>query len=154
MDFYITKASGGSIAYQHFRPQLQKTFNHPLLGGCCSYITCLHNNHHDFCAMHTSVSELDSTWQMLASKYQCGPWLPCWRLNPPLSLRTILSLLIFVSAYSAFLDFAFALYPVLQISKLQMERSKKIILGGSMSLGFLYVGSHWFLPWTEVTEQI
>ncbi|MCJ1238760.1 hypothetical protein MMC14_006751 [Varicellaria rhodocarpa] len=42
-----------------------------------------------------------------------------------------------VGTYSAILDFAFALYPILQVSKLQMERSRKILIGSSLSLGFV-----------------
>ncbi|KAJ8058122.1 hypothetical protein OCU04_012980 [Sclerotinia nivalis] len=55
----------------------------------------------------------------------------CWNKNINVDLGYL------AGSYSAFLDFAFALYPVLQVSKLQMERSRKILLAGSLSLGFL-----------------
>lgn len=41
--------------------------------------------------------------------------------------------------YSASLDLGFALYPCLRISRLQMKRSKKILIAGALSLGIMYV---------------
>ncbi|ESZ99288.1 hypothetical protein SBOR_0329 [Sclerotinia borealis F-4128] len=55
----------------------------------------------------------------------------CWSKNINLDLGYL------AGAYSAFLDFALALYPVLRVSHLQMERSRKILLAGSLSLGFI-----------------
>ncbi|KAF2708825.1 hypothetical protein K504DRAFT_380677, partial [Pleomassaria siparia CBS 279.74] len=42
-----------------------------------------------------------------------------------------------IVACSALLDFIFALYPILQVSKLQMERSRKVLIACSFSLGIL-----------------
>ena len=42
-----------------------------------------------------------------------------------------------ILAYSAFLDFVYAIYPIVQVSKLQMERSRQILIAASLSLGFV-----------------
>ncbi|KAK7992147.1 hypothetical protein PG996_012840 [Apiospora saccharicola] len=69
---------------------------------------------------------------------QCTPtaknWTPmlpgeCW--NP----HIYLNMGYFGGALSAALDFGFALFPVLQISSLQMERSRKVLVTISLSLG-------------------
>jgi hypothetical protein len=40
-----------------------------------------------------------------------------------------------IVAYSGTLDFIYALYPVFQVSTLQIERSRKIVIAVSFSLG-------------------
>ncbi|TVY82052.1 hypothetical protein LSUE1_G002175 [Lachnellula suecica] len=69
---------------------------------------------------------------------QCDPVSANWTLKGkcwPKYVNVDLGYL--AGSYSAFLDFALALYPILQISRLQMERGKKIVLACSLSLGFL-----------------
>ncbi|TVY18019.1 hypothetical protein LARI1_G003583 [Lachnellula arida] len=69
---------------------------------------------------------------------QCTPVSAQWTLKGKCWPRSVnVNLGYLAGSYSAFLDFAFALYPVLQISKLQMERSRKVVLASSLSLGFL-----------------
>lgn len=69
---------------------------------------------------------------------QCTPVSANWTEEGKCWPRSVnVNLGYFAGSYSAFLDFAFALYPILQISKLQMERSTKIVLASSLSLGFL-----------------
>ncbi|KAF2787642.1 hypothetical protein K505DRAFT_316339 [Melanomma pulvis-pyrius CBS 109.77] len=79
-----------------------------------------------------------NTLMTIVTFVQCTPveknWHPmtpgtCW--NP----KIYLNLGYFSGAYSATLDFIFALYPILQVSKLQMETSRKIIIAASFSLG-------------------
>ncbi|KAL8748125.1 MAG: hypothetical protein Q9190_000087 [Brigantiaea leucoxantha] len=47
------------------------------------------------------------------------------------------ALLVRLFAYSALLDLVFALYPIARISRLQMKLSKKLLTGGSFSLGIV-----------------
>ncbi|OCL05428.1 hypothetical protein AOQ84DRAFT_399564 [Glonium stellatum] len=69
---------------------------------------------------------------------QCSPveknWNPrvagtCW------NSKIYLGLGYFAGSYSATLDFIYAIYPMVRISKLQMERSRKILIAASFSLG-------------------
>ncbi|RWA10747.1 hypothetical protein EKO27_g4372 [Xylaria grammica] len=47
----------------------------------------------------------------------------------------LLAVFFLIKAYSATLDIAFAIYPSLQISKLQMPRSRKVLICVSLGLG-------------------
>lgn len=54
-----------------------------------------------------------------------------------LDLHSIDLLLTALLAYSIFLDFAYALYPIFRVSKLQMSFERKVVVSLSLSLGVM-----------------